>query len=101
VNKFLRIRTAEPQGDRRVRLILTDGTTLERDLRDLLTGPVFAEVLRDENAFRQVRVESGSLVWPNGADLCADALIWGGLPPETGESPPASLAFSRVANQSA
>ena len=21
-------------------------------------------------------------VWPNGADLCPDVLIWGGLPPE-------------------
>jgi hypothetical protein len=28
-----------------------------------------------------MRVEAGTLVWPNGADLCSDVLIWGGLPP--------------------
>jgi len=29
----------------------------------------------------ELRVEGGALVWPNGADLCPDVLIWGGLPP--------------------
>jgi hypothetical protein len=28
-----------------------------------------------------MRVEGGTLVWPNGAGLCPDVLIWGGLPP--------------------
>ena len=31
--------------------------------------------------FREMRVEGGTLVWPNGANLCPDAVIWGGLPP--------------------
>lgn len=26
-------------------------------------------------------VERGTLVWPNGADLCPDVLIWSGVPP--------------------
>jgi len=29
----------------------------------------------------ELRVEGGALVWPNGADLCPDVLIWDGLPP--------------------
>lgn len=51
----------------------------------MLTGPVFAEIKGDQEKFRQVRVQGGTLVRPNGADLCPDVLIWGGLPPaETG-----------------
>ena len=100
MNKLLRIRGAEPLGDRKVRLTLTDNSILERDLRDLLSGPIFSEILRDESVFRQVGVESGALVWPSGADLCADAVIWGGLPPDTDSKPPVSVVFSRAANQS-
>jgi len=64
---------------RRVRL--TDGTTVERDLSALLVGPMFQEIRENPARFREVRVEAGTLVWPNGADLCPDAVIWGGLPP--------------------
>ena len=31
-------------------------------------------------------VEDGTLVWPNGADLCPDVLIWDGLPPANSAS---------------
>jgi hypothetical protein len=31
--------------------------------------------------FREFSVEGGTLVWPTGADLCPDVLIWGGMPP--------------------
>jgi hypothetical protein len=47
----------------------------------MLVGPVFAEIRNDEARFREMRVEGGTLVWPAGADLCPDVLIWGGLPP--------------------
>jgi len=43
--------------------------------------PVFSEIRSDQARFREMRVEAGTLVWPNGADLCPDVLIWGGLPP--------------------
>jgi hypothetical protein len=46
-----------------------------------LRGPVFADVRSSPERFREFRVEAGTLVWPGGADLCPDVLIWGGLPP--------------------
>ena len=79
--KLVRIREARPIGNYRIELTLTDGRVVERDLGPMLAGPVFTEIRNDEARFMEVRVESGTLVWPNGADLCPDVVIWGGLPP--------------------
>jgi hypothetical protein len=79
--KLVRIREAKPLNNHRVQLTLTDGRLIERDLRPMLEGPVFAEIRNDAMRFSELRVEGGTLVWPNGADLCRDVLIWGGLPP--------------------
>ena len=79
--RLVRILEAKPLDDYRVQLILTDGRVVERDIGPLLVGPVFEEIRNDESRFREMRVEDGTVVWPNGADLCPDVLIWGGLPP--------------------
>jgi len=79
--RLVRIREAKPLDNYRVQLTLTDGRVVERDLEPLLAGPVFAELRNNEARFREMRVEGGTLVWPTGADLCPDVLIWGGLPP--------------------
>jgi hypothetical protein len=84
---LLRIRKAEPLQDFRLRLTLTDGSTIERDISRLLVGPVFDKIRKERSLFDQVRVESGTVVWPNGADLCPDVLIWRGPPPEEKEQP--------------
>ena len=79
--RLVRIREARPLDNNRVRLTLTDGRAVERELGPMFVGPIFAEIRNDEARFREMRVEGGTLVWPNGADLCPDVLIWGGLPP--------------------
>jgi len=79
--RLVRIREATLLDNYRVRLILTDDRAIERDLRPLLTGPIFDVIRKDPSRFGEMRVDGGSLVWPNGADLCPDVLIWGGLPP--------------------
>jgi len=64
-------------------LTLTNGETVERDIASYLHGPVFEPIRDDDALFRAVRVEAGTVAWPNGADLCPDVLIWGGIPPES------------------
>lgn len=79
--KLVRIREAKALGNYRVQLTLTDGRVIERDLGPMLEGPVFDEIRNDEARFREMHVEGGTLVWPTGANMCPDVLIWGGLPP--------------------
>ena len=79
---MLRIREVQPLDGFRLRLTLSDGSTVERDLGPLLVGPVFEPLRTDPSLFNQVRVEWGTVVWPNDADLCPDVVIWGGPPPE-------------------
>lgn len=79
--KLTRIKSVSPLRGFRLRLKLTDGRVVERDVRAYLTGPVFADVRNKPEVFLSVKVEHGTVVWPNGADLCPDLVIWGGSPP--------------------
>ncbi len=66
--KLVRIREAKPMDGHRVQLTLTDGRMIERDLGPMLAGAVFSEIRSDQTRFQEMRVEGGTLVWPNGAD---------------------------------
>ena len=87
--KLPRITNAAPLEGYRLRLTLTDGSVVERDVSKWMTGPVFEAIRRDPQSFRAVGVEAGTVVWPNGADLCPDVLIWGGPPPAESVRKPA------------
>jgi hypothetical protein len=55
-------------------LSFADGVEGEVDLsRYLGYGPVF-KPLADEEFFRQLRVEAGTIAWPNGADIAPERL---------------------------
>ncbi|HBP90330.1 MAG TPA: DUF2442 domain-containing protein [Nitrospiraceae bacterium] len=92
---LLRIQQATPLERWKLRLTLTDDSVIERDISSLLTGPIFEPLKADEKLFKQVRVENGTVVWPNGADLCPDTVIWGGSPPEHAAHPPKELVAQR------
>ena len=72
---LLRIRDVEALDGFKLRLTLTDGSTIDRDVSHLLVGPVFDLIRKEPVLFAQVRAEAGTVVWPNGADLCPDVLI--------------------------
>jgi hypothetical protein len=80
----IRIRDVEPLPRLRLRLHLTDGRSIDRDVAALMVGPVFEPLRADPSLFSRVRVEDGTVVWPNGADLSPDVLIWGLPPAERG-----------------
>ena len=92
---LVRIQEAIPLDGLRLRLTLTNGQVIDRDLSALLVGPIFEPLTTARSLFCQVRVEDGTLVWPNGADLCPDVVIWGGPPPE-GDAASATLLEERV-----
>ena len=88
---LLRIRAVEVLEGFRLRLHLTNDAVIERDVRPLMSGRIFEELIQDPQGFREVRAEGGTVVWSNGADLCPDVLIWGGPPPLAAAEVPASL----------
>jgi hypothetical protein len=57
-------------------LRFADGTAGEIEVRPLLQFTGVFETLRDPQFFALVRVnpDIGTIVWPNGADLCPDVL---------------------------
>src|SRR3990172_12514854 len=86
---MLEIRFVKPLADRLVRLTLSDGTVVERDLSLLLDGVgVFERISFDDAAFREVYVDYGTLVWPGEVDIAPETLIWDGPDPKDADRQP-------------
>jgi len=52
-----------------------DGLEADVDVSEFIgRGPVF-EPLREVSYFRQARIEGGTIVWPNGADIAPETLF--------------------------
>ena len=77
MSSLVRITGVRVLQGRCVRLWLSDGRDKDVDLTPLLRGPVFEPLLANDALFAAVQVDPdfGTLVWPNGADLCPDVLI--------------------------
>ncbi len=58
-----------------LRLTFADGLSAQLDVLDRMQGPVFAQA-RTPEGFAKVTVdaETGTVVWPGGADLAPDTL---------------------------
>jgi hypothetical protein len=71
----LRIIEMKHIGGYSLEVLFSDGFKKRVDLLPLLTGPVF-EPMRDPEYFARVTLDpiSGTVVWPNGADLAPEAI---------------------------
>jgi hypothetical protein len=92
---LVRVRSVKPLDRFRVFLEFEDGTQREADLALYLRGPVFDPIRNDPVMFRSVRIEGGTIAWPNGADIDPDVLYYG-LKPAWMEGEPASAASAHT-----
>jgi len=74
---LVRVRSVQPLDGLRVRLIFENDVERDLDLERYLHGPIFEPIRDDPATFRAVRVEGGTIVWENGADIDPDVLYYG------------------------
>ncbi len=62
-----------------VELTFDDGAVKRIDLDQYLRGPIFEPLRADPRAFQAVHVdrETGTIAWPNGADIDPQVLRYG------------------------
>ncbi len=72
---ILRIMRAKVCGPHRLDLTFSDGVRKRINVKALLKGPIFKPLL-SPSYFARVTLdaESGTVVWPNGADFAPEAL---------------------------
>jgi hypothetical protein len=84
--QLIRVQSVTPLDDRIVRVVFTNGEQRDIDLSPyIVAGPIFEPVRSDPTFFRSVRVEGGTIAWPNGADIDPDVLYYDGPPPWASE----------------
>jgi hypothetical protein len=69
------LQSINPLQGYRLRVTLSDGSVIERDIAGLMGGPLFTPILLDPSLFFAASVEDDAVVWPNGAQLCLEDLI--------------------------
>lgn len=75
---MLEVTAVEPLEGRTVRLTLFDGDVVVRDLGVLDGIGVFARISVDDDAFREVYADYGTIAWPGEVDIAPETLIWDG-----------------------
>ena len=68
-----RVRNVVPKDDYKLEITFTNGEIGIYDCAHLIDFGVFSE-FKDVLYFRRVRVEHGTVVWPNEQDICPDTL---------------------------
>jgi hypothetical protein len=76
----VRVRAVTPLDGFRATVAFDNDTRREVDLEPYLHGPVFETIRSDPAVFRSMRVEGGTVAWPNGADIDPDVLYYGLTP---------------------
>jgi len=72
----VRVRAVEPLQGFNVLFTFDNDTKKTIDLEPYLRGPVFAPIRDDPALFRAMKIEGGTIVWDNGADIDPDVLYY-------------------------
>ncbi len=94
---MLEVAGVEPLDGYWLRLTLSDGQIIEREVGDAMSGPVFEPVRADREVFEAAFVDAGSVAWPGNADLAPETLIWGSSSErDVAGTPPACMHVPRL-----
>jgi hypothetical protein len=86
MTQFIRVQSVALLDDWTVRVIFTNGEQRDIDLSPYIAnGPIFEPVRNNPTFFRSMRIEGGTVAWPNGADIDPDVLYYNGPPPWASE----------------
>jgi len=80
MTRLIRVQSVEPCVDFIVNIHFTDGSQREINLEPYLRGPIFDPIRNDPSLFCSIKVEEGTITWPNGADIDPDVLYYGLTP---------------------
>lgn len=79
---FIRVHAIVPLDPAWMRVQFTNGEQRDINLAVYIaSGDIFEPVRNDPTFFRSARVEGGTIIWPNGADIDPDVLYYDGSPP--------------------
>ena len=82
----VRVRSVTPLAGLKALVAFDDNTQREIDLEPYLHGPVFEPIRSEPALFRAMKIEGGTIAWPNGADIDPDVLYYGLTPVPMEES---------------
>lgn len=87
--RFVEVNAVKPLDDFRLRLKLTDGSTVERDLSNFIAkhGVGLRARLKDPKFFRRAKVVMGTVAWSPDVDISPHSLIWQTFPTPQGKRP--------------
>ena len=65
-----------------LRLTLSNGDVVERDVEDLIRGGVFEPLRQTRALFEAAFIDGRTVAWPGDVDIAPETLIWDGPEPD-------------------
>ena len=72
----VRVCTVRPLQGFKALVTFDNESQREIDLEPYLHGPVFEPIRNEPAMFRSMKIEGGTIAWPNGADIDPDVLYY-------------------------
>lgn len=85
---MLEVKAVKPLDGYWLRLTLSNGNVVERDVEELLWGGVFEPIRDRRELFEAAFVDGGTVAWPGLVDIAPETLIWDGPVPRGEDARP-------------